>query len=401
MHPIDPRTSKEIDTAKNVRLFGLFRCVVHFARIDKSFKPFIWIGLLLMPMGMAARADTVYLSNGDEIDGTIQEDNGTTVVIKTASGTVRSFRKADVDSVVYERKSKLTTDLKKQVDMKSGPLKDEAKKDEWNSPPGLTGFPINAKRMDRAKEKIFTYALEKLASTNESVRNEARNDISDLGPDALPYIVAGLQNDSVDARCACMRLLGQFGDKGKAAVKAALESFYSVMPERGAAADYHVPFIRAIKETLPVITGQRLLEADPKSSQVQDGLRLYIEWYNTNYTSLPPQLGEPAINATDIDHDKKIKDARALKLERKKWAPPADPETADKDKTDKTDKADKTADKSEKPKDATSDDKVNIRGYPNATKISGTDPVAPTSPTDPPKTAEDKAYDDIFSRKKK
>ena len=332
---------------------------------------FLWASLL-MPLCLMAKADTVYLSNGDEINGTILEDNGTTVVVKTANGAVRSFRKADVDSVVYERRGRPTptntstntnpngtkpetgTAKTTTTDSKD-PAVAKTSDDNWTAPPNLTGFPDHAKRMDKAKEKVFMYALEKLANSDESVRNEARNDISDLGPGAIPYVVAGLQSENVEVRAACMRLLGQFD--ARSAVKASLEAFYAAMPDRGAAAEFQVPFIRAAKETMPVLTDERFIEVDPKSAQVQDGLRQYVEWYNTHFDKIPAQLGEPKLDTTDKDYAAKLKDARALKLAKKKFKDPAEktddanPETAstgDKSKKDKT-KTDKDKEKEKEP----------------------------------------------------
>jgi len=62
----------------------------------------LWLSLVLGSCAFVAHADTVYLSDGTEISGTIIEDNSNVVVVKRASGTVQSFRKANVDAVVYD-----------------------------------------------------------------------------------------------------------------------------------------------------------------------------------------------------------------------------------------------------------------------------------------------------------
>ena len=56
-----------------------------------------------LAMSMSAFADTVFLKNGTEVEGTVTEDNAHTVSIRTASGATRSFRRSDVDTVVYAR----------------------------------------------------------------------------------------------------------------------------------------------------------------------------------------------------------------------------------------------------------------------------------------------------------
>ncbi len=335
------------------------------------------------------RADTVYLKNGNEVEGTVLEDNNNTVVIKQRNGVSRSFRRTDVDTVVYDRRittqpaapsespradgpaskapaaevkptpeSKLDPKANPKsdpkVDAKAANVKpgvkpddkapvalDEAKKaddktaqesgkgakenkeEEWVAPPGLPGFPKKAKRLGKLKEDAFMAALEKLAGKDEAVRRAAKDEIAELGADVLPYLVAGIQHVNVDARTTCMALLGQLN--GRSAVKAAIEVFYSAMPDEGEAATYQVPFIRAIKTTLPAISGQTFITVEPDKSMVQDGLKRYIAWYNENFDRLPPQLGEEKIEPTDPDYAGKLKKARALTLAKKVWPRPTMP----------------------------------------------------------------------------
>jgi len=62
----------------------------------------LWLSLVIGSCAFVAHADTVYLSDGTEISGTIIEDNSNVVVVKRASGAVQSYRKANVDAVVYD-----------------------------------------------------------------------------------------------------------------------------------------------------------------------------------------------------------------------------------------------------------------------------------------------------------
>jgi hypothetical protein len=310
-------------------------------------------------------ADTVYLKNGTEVEGTVVEDNARTVSVRTASGATKSFRRAEVESVVYENKlakakpAEVPTvpgpatggpdkpkgddskgaagkvegggkpadvkkddkggDTKKEGDAKKG----EDAKDDWTPPEGISGFPDHAKRMSKDKEKQFLDALEQLASGDEGQRTQGRATIGGLGADALPYVVTGIQHANVDARSICMSFIGQFG--GKSATKQVIEVFYSAMPETGAPATWQVPFIREIKNTLASITGQSYITVEPKSVMVQNGLKQYIEWYNTNIETLPSQLGEKKLDQTAPDYVEKLKAERALKLAKKSWPAPAQP----------------------------------------------------------------------------
>ena len=49
------------------------------------------------------RADTVFLTNGMEVEGTVTEDGKSVVIIRTHTGSVRTFRRAEVDAVVRDK----------------------------------------------------------------------------------------------------------------------------------------------------------------------------------------------------------------------------------------------------------------------------------------------------------
>lgn len=366
-----------------------------------STRHFLHLALMAGALSMSCRADTVFLTDGTEINGTIIEENSTTIAVKRANGSIQSFRRADVDSIVYaKKKSEEVAEAKKEAPPaaatkpaekkpeaaaaetkptpektpanasetpksgdnaevkaagsetktvtgeapKADPSKpagkddkeaagktdsqketqgDKKEKDTWTAPLGLPAFPDHAKRMPKEKEEIFMGALERMASTDPNARGAARSTVAALGPDALPYVVAGIQHTNVEARSTCMALVGQLN--GRTAVKQVIEVFYSAMPENDAAPSYQVPFIRAIKETLPGITGQSFIYVQPDKALVADGLKKYVAWYDENFDRLPPQLGEAKIEPTDPDYAKKLKDARKLKLEKKSWPRPPMP----------------------------------------------------------------------------
>ena len=368
-----------------------------------------WIvasGLLGLALGgSGCRADTIFLKTGVEIEGTVTEDNGNTVVVKETNGTTRSYRKADVDTIVYSPKVSIqaqptpppaapttpatpatevaprtgtpavpgtatvpavpgtpgtpgtpavpgtpgtpavpatgatgpdATAPAKTGDAAEPPVdpndpaavaaaKAEKEWKEWTPPPGLASFPDHAKRMSKEKEAQFMRALEALGnakSGDTAAINQAKADMSALGAEALPYVVAGTQHASVDARCACMSLIA--GMDGKRAIKQVIEVFYAAMPADGRAAWYQVQFIDKIRETIVAVTGQTFITVQSKDSLVQDGLKQYIDWYNQNMMSLVPQLGEKKIPDTDPKYVTKIKEMRALKLAKRDWpSPPA------------------------------------------------------------------------------
>jgi len=362
-------------------------------------KPFL---LSLMVSGAAVFscwADTIYMSDGTEVNGTVVEENTHTVALKRANGSITSIRRSDIETIVYEKKSKvaeeappprtfevktvqvkpavktvepktdieavvkvpqtgtpvkietvpvasptenkpdptLTAEAKPSEPVKNDPKspgqgdkKDEAgkkdgdpKKVAWTPPTGLPGFPDKAKRMPVEKEEKFKLAIERMATVDEPARAAAKSEILNMGPDVLPYVVAGINHVNVEARSSCMSLVGQLN--GRSAVKQVIEVFYSVMPEKDAAPSFQVPFVRAIKETLTSISGQSFISVQPDKALVLDGLKKYVAWYNDNYDRLPKQLGEPEIEPTDPEYAKKLKEARALKLAKKEWPRPPMP----------------------------------------------------------------------------
>ena len=403
--------------------------------------------LVVVLAGLACRADTVYLTDGTEADGTIVEESATTVVVKRANGVVQSFRRGDVDAVVYEKKAPAAAartaevvppapEPKKAVSVpkeegakpavavgtptpepsaakakegeakpgetaaapregaakpgetaaaaKEGAAKpgetaaaqkqgeaqtkkgetaaketktktkegkeaeagkegtadttaeaegesktketaegDGEKEKELTSPPGPSGlpnFPDHVKRMKKDKEEAFMTQLEKLASPEKPVREQAKAAIGAMGPAVLPYVVAGCNNDNVDARALCMLLVGDLG--GRVAIKQVIELFYAAMPYSGQADDFQGPFIQAIKNTLAAITGQSFITAELNMPGVQDGLKQYIDWYNKNIERLPPQLGEKQVDPADPDYAELIMAGRKLSLVKKSWPRP-------------------------------------------------------------------------------
>ena len=310
--------------------------------------------ILGVALSGACLADTVYMRDGTEVEGTIVEDNPNTVVIKLNNGVTRSYRRDDVDTVVKSPRVMVAAPAAEPrpnpgAEPASGPGADGAGKTEdksgkdkadkgdkdkpgadkkdgeeddkkWTPPPGLESFPDHAKRMPADQEKIFMDALEKLS--DQKTLEQAKSDIAALGKDALPYVIAGLQHDSVYTRTACMQMIPAMD--GQRAIKQVVEVFYAAMPAGdGRAAPFQVPFIDAIKTTISGLTGQSFITTDSKNPLIQTALKQYIDWYNTNMMTLQPQLGEKKVSKTDPDYLKKLSDSRQLKLEKRAWSQPA------------------------------------------------------------------------------
>src|ERR1043165_1892743 len=59
--------------------------------------------LLCLGWTTSSRADTVFLNNGVELNGTIVHQDEQTIVIRTASGKTQSIRRGDVDTIIREK----------------------------------------------------------------------------------------------------------------------------------------------------------------------------------------------------------------------------------------------------------------------------------------------------------
>lgn len=205
---------------------------------------------------------------------------------------------------------------------------------EWTPPSGLSSFPDHGKRMDKDREARFLDLLSQLGQPdNQAAVDTAKSQILSMGKDVLPYVVAGCYHANAGTRAQCMKMLGQI-DGNKTATKQAIEVFYAAMPTDGKAAWYQVQFIDAVKDTLPIITGQSFITVQARDSMVQNGLKQYVDWYNANFQALPPQVGEKKVDQTDKDYVKKITESRKLKLEKREW--PAPPSPSDLQATNKT-----------------------------------------------------------------
>lgn len=315
-----------------------------------------WPALILSGVFcLGCRADTVYLSNGTEVNGTVVEDNGTTVVVKLPGGALRSYRKSDVDAVVYDKKAARGAEPAARVaaetepaavvpgQVESGDAKKkegegEAKgaegakdakdeKDKWTPPPGLPGFPKNAQRMEENKERQFMGLLKDLEDPDSTTRESAKAGMQGLGNGVLPYVVSVIQHSNVDVRTEALLMIAQLN--GRPAIKQTIEALFAAVPADGDLPRFQELYIRAFKSVLPSITGQDFLpagEIQTEPQAVRDGLGKYIAWYEENFDRMPKQLGETEVEATDPDYATKLKDARKLNLSKKAFLRPPSPE---------------------------------------------------------------------------
>lgn len=341
-------------------------------------------------------ADTVFLKNGTELEGEIVEETPTTVVFKERlSGAVRSIKRENVDLVVRDRpktddsslftfgtgmRNRRTEEAKKSAETADVPPAEgeksaeepaegakteagetpEGKKTEGDAgteeagekpaegdpkagetaekKPAEPAEKVDPFAVPKDKKDAFDKAVKGLGSEQPSEREASKAKLKALGKDVIPGLAKLLQHSDAETRRTACDILNDLNAKN--AIKQLVETLYAVMPGAGQAASYQRQYVRSLKTALQTTTGQAFISVEPSSPLVQDGLKKYVEWYNANFDRLPPQIGEPEIEPTDPKYYEKLKEARALKLEKREWPrppmsadivtgekPPAKPET--------------------------------------------------------------------------
>lgn len=330
-------------------------------------------------------ADTVFLKNGDEIQGTIVEEADNAIVIKDSSGALRSIGRNRIDVIVYDRKpapqalvakppepppeaktevpagepkeappesktdgvpgaesktgetpasesktgdtqtAESKTGEAKTGEAKTGETKEEGKEGGKTAGDGKKKEekPPKKNRPDYTEDekKHIAELMDKMDTDDPNQRGLAKAELAKMGPRVVAAVVDGLQHKRVEARAACATLLSELNARNS--VKQQIEVFFSALPDKGEAATYQVVFIRALKVSLAATTGQQFINVEPDKPMIQDGLKKYIDWYNANFDRLPPQIDEEEIEPTDPEYMDKLKKQRALKLEKKQWPRPA------------------------------------------------------------------------------
>ncbi len=343
-----------------------------------------WLsGSVLVGAMLGCRADTIFLTDGREINGTITSEDQQTIVIKTTRGVSRSIRRAEIDTVVRDKAKAVVKDEPKSVvgppppiggpagtkpvapqtgvvpaaapltgaTVKLPPIPNtaasvnpatpDAASDNATSPkivavpsaltnpkPGtatgpipIGGFPENSKRMTARKEALFADAM-------DAIKAGARN-LEDASREAAISDIRALGSDAIPYLWAGVQSenvdvrtvsMKLIGQlSGRTCIKRVLETFYMTMPEASAAAIWNVPFVDETIKTMTSITGQSFVNVEARRVGVQDGLKKYIEWYKTNFKALPKQIGEPELDANDPGFDTKLATLRELKLVKREW----------------------------------------------------------------------------------
>ncbi|MCK6472411.1 MAG: hypothetical protein L6R28_11765 [Planctomycetes bacterium] len=301
--------------------------------------------------------DLVFLDDGREILGLVEQETPLVLTVREHdSGRLRSFKKEKVTFVRRRRTPAVmqvgpeptikSTGFQEDAPMPAPAVAPEAPKEvkpsqETTEPPAPAPVepvapapaPETPKAapaapeaplwpvLDEATQTKFDAAFVLAESDDPAERTAGKERLRALGPVIVPELAKALGGSTAEARAICAELLGDFGARN--AGKALIESFYSVMPEEGEVAWFQRPYIRALRETLPRLTGLAFPGVEPRSPLVQEALRAYIGWYDQNFDLLPPQLGEPELDRKDPDYMAKLEELRALVLVKRSYPTPS------------------------------------------------------------------------------
>jgi len=266
----------------------------------KLWAAWLWIGMAA-PLCLA---DTVYLKNGEEIEGRIVSESTYAIVVRDKrTGALRSIRRSNVDVIVYDRDpwlrnrgertkrseppAKSTSPAvnpqtpvgKPEKESPSGPKpaqKVESGKEAGAGQEAPAGKEGEAAPEGEAKgeesdwpelpeklQKAVDRAMPLLDSNDPAERADGKAKLAALGEEIIPALIKGLNHRRTSARAACADLLGDM--RALNAMKHLIEIFYAAMPEKGQAATYQRVFIRSLKTALTKITGYSYINVQAKS----------------------------------------------------------------------------------------------------------------------------------------
>ena len=190
--------------------------------------------LFVALIATCCRADTIFLTSGAEVNGTIESEDGQIIVIRTRNGSTRSVRKADIDTIVRDAKvapkaapiptpapvapvnpidqtrpiapraptavAPETVTVAPKASEKPAPevrivaagvndTKPDAER-TGNASNLIPNFPPNSKRMSKRKEQLFLDSLETIKTVSLKLEDTSHEtaiaDIQSLGSEAMP-----------------------------------------------------------------------------------------------------------------------------------------------------------------------------------------------------------------------
>ena len=167
-------------------------------------------------------------------------------------------------------------------------------------------------------------AAEDVAALQEAVNNlslaaalqrsDAEVMLRNAGDVGLAALIQwGLYHELPSVRAHSAELLGTWG--GQRVLKYLIEAFYSAAYPT--IAPYQVRYVATLDQKISQLTGQDYSFPVRRSGQAPEVANQMVLWWNANYGKLPPQLGEPALNANHPQFEAWLREVRSLTLQRR------------------------------------------------------------------------------------
>jgi hypothetical protein len=164
--------------------------------------------------------------------------------------------------------------------------------------------------------------LGRIRATIDNLRSDlavidSRRILQDMGDVGLLSLAEyGLYHESPIVRARAAQMLGEMG--GRRALKPLIEAYYSAA--KPTIEPFQVNYVETLLNQISNITGQTFhayARAGTSAPLVADKL---LEWWSQHYAELPPQIGEPRLEATNVNYSHELAVLRGLKLQHREFA---------------------------------------------------------------------------------
>lgn len=163
-----------------------------------------------------------------------------------------------------------------------------------------------------AEANSLRLAIPQLSEFAESGdRSAAEETLRAAGPVGLSALYQyGLYNAIPSVRTRAAQLLGEQG--GQKAIKPLIEAFYSAASPT--IAPYQVQYVETLANQLARLTGQDYYFYARRTARAPEIAAGMLDWWNSNWQNVPPQLGEPKLDPTRRDYAELLRKVRTLNL---------------------------------------------------------------------------------------
>jgi len=155
-------------------------------------------------------------------------------------------------------------------------------------------------------------AVNALGFENTDSRADAHRILTSAGDEGLAVLLErGLYHPVPSVRTGAVRMLGTLG--GKRVLKPLLEAFFAAAAPT--VPPYQVSYVDALASVISNVTGQNFSYYARRSARGPEVASAMVQWWNQNWQSLPPQLGEPELDLRTPSNVSYVKEFRQLNLQ--------------------------------------------------------------------------------------